>query len=244
MTGTPRVEVHADADELATSVAGELLRVLADAQSSGRVPHVVLTGGTIADATHRELARLSPGSGVDWSAVELWWGDERFVGRDSGDRNAVQARGAFLDSVGVAESRVHEVAATGEVMDVEAAAAAYADELAAHGPEEFDVLMLGVGPDSHIASLFPGRPELAVTDRPTVAVTDSPKPPPERVSLTYPTLTRSRATWLLVSGEAKSEAVARALSPAGTTVEETPASGVSGREETVWFLDRAAASRL
>ena len=244
MTGTPRVEVHADADELATSVAGELLRVLADAQASGRVPHVVLTGGTIADAIHRELARLSPGSGVDWSAVELWWGDERFVGRDSGDRNAVQARGAFLDSVGVAESRVHEVAATGEVMDVEAAAAAYADELAAHGPEEFDVLMLGVGPDSHIASLFPGRPELAVTDRPTVAVTDSPKPPPERVSLTYPTLTRSRATWLLVSGEAKSEAVGRAPKKRVRHVEETPASGVSGREETVWFLDRAAASRL
>ncbi len=106
------------------------------------------------------------------------------------------------------------------------------------------MLMLGVGPDGHIASLFPGRPELDVRDRTTVPVTDSPKPPPERVSLTYPTLARSRATWLLVSGEGKAEAVARTLSPAGTTIEESPASGVSGREETVWFLDRAAASHL
>ncbi|WP_300575777.1 6-phosphogluconolactonase [uncultured Nocardioides sp.] len=244
MNGSPRVEVHADAGELATSVAGELLRVLAGAQAAGRIPHVVLTGGSIADAIHREVARLSAASGVDWGSVELWWGDERFVARDSADRNAVQAREAFLDAVGVAEHRVHEVAATGEAADVEAAAAAYADELAAHGPDEFDVLMLGVGPDGHIASLFPDRAELAEVDRPTVPVTDSPKPPPERVSLTYPTLARSRATWLLVSGEPKAEAVARALSPAGTTVEETPASGVSGREETVWFLDRDAASRL
>ena len=244
MTAAPRVEVHAGPEELARSVAGELLRVLGDAQSAGRRPHVVLTGGSIADAIHRELARLSPGSGVDWSAVDLWWGDERFVARDSGDRNAVQARTAFLDAVGVPAERVHEVAATEDVDDVEAAAAAYAAELDAHGPEEFDVLMLGVGPDSHIASLFPGRPELEVRDRSTVPVTGSPKPPPERVSLTYAALARSRATWLLVSGEAKAEAVARALSPAGTTVEETPASGVSGREETVWSLDRAAASRL
>ena len=124
MTAAPRVEVHAGPEELARSVAGELLRVLGDAQSAGRRPHVVLTGGSIADAIHRELARLSPGSGVDWSAVDLWWGDERFVARDSGDRNAVQARTAFLDAVGVPAERVHEVAATEDVDDVVAAAAA------------------------------------------------------------------------------------------------------------------------
>ncbi len=241
---TARVEVHETPAALATTVAGELLRVVGEAQATGRVPHVVLTGGTIADAVHREVARLSAGSGVDWASVHLWWGDERFVPRDSGDRNAVQARAAFLEAVGVPDTSVHEVPSTDDVADVDAAAHAYAEELASAGPEEFDVLMLGVGPDGHIASLFPGRPELDVRDRTTVPVTDSPKPPPERVSLTYPTLARSRATWLLVSGEGKAEAVARTLSPAGTTIEESPASGVSGREETVWFLDRAAASHL
>ncbi len=77
-----------------------------------------------------------------------------------------------------------------------------------------------------------------------VAVHDSPKPPPDRVTLTFAALARARSTWFLVSGEAKAEAVARALSPATTSAQETPASVPQGREETTWFLDRAAASRL
>ena len=84
----PRVEVQPDAAALATAVAGELLSRLADAQAAGHEPQIALTGGTIADAVHRELARLSPGSEVDWGRVVVWWGDERFVARDSADRNA------------------------------------------------------------------------------------------------------------------------------------------------------------
>lgn len=245
MTGaTPRVEVHDSADALATAVAGELLRVLTDAQAAGRVPQVVLTGGTIADAIHREVARLAPEHGVDWGRVGLWWGDERFVATDSPDRNAGQAREAWLDVLGVPSSSVHEVAATGAVEDVTAAAAAYAEEVRTHAPDGFDLVMLGVGPDGHVASLFPGHPQLQVADALAVGVTDSPKPPPERVSLTFAALNATRATWFLVSGEGKAEAVARALDPAGTTLEETPATGAGGRDETVWFLDREAASRL
>lgn len=239
----PRIEVHADADALATTVAGQLLRVLADTQADGRDPHVVLTGGSIADAIHAEVARLASEHGVDWSRVSLWWGDERYVETGSSDRNAGQAREAFLDAVGIPAERVHEVATTAEAATVADAAAAYAEELRRSGPEEFDVVMLGVGPDGHVASLFPGRPEVR-DDGLAVAVTGSPKPPPERVSLTLPVLNRTRATWFLVSGEGKAEAVARALDPASTTLEETPATGAHGREETIWFLDRAAASRL
>lgn len=242
-TSGPLIEVHDDAEALATAIAGELLSRLADAQQAGRVPQVALTGGTIADRVHRELARLSPGSEVDWQRVSLWWGDERFVERDSPDRNAGQARAAFLDAVGVEEASVHEVPAAGEGRTVEEAAATYTDEVRAHGAGEFDVVMLGVGPDGHVASLFPGFPQLDVSDRIAVPVTGSPKPPPERVSLTFAALNRSRSVWLLVSGEEKAEAVARALA-AGTDRHDVPAAGVTGREETVWFLDRGAASRL
>ncbi len=236
----PRVEVQPDAGALATAVAGELLTRLADAQRDGREPHVVLTGGTIAARVHRELARLSQYSDVDWTRVVVWWGDERFVGPGSQDRNAVPALSDLLGPVGA--TQVHQVPSTDDVADVDAAAASYEDSLAAHGVDRFDVVMLGVGPDGHVASLFPGHAALAVQRRVAVGVTDSPKPPPERVSLTFKTLSRTRSVWLVASGEDKAGAVAAALAPGGT-VEVTPARGVRGEQETVWFVDAAAASR-
>jgi 6-phosphogluconolactonase len=232
------------AQELATTVATRLLSVLASAQAEGRDPHVALTGGTIAEAIHREVARLSPGSGVDWTRVHLWWGDERFVEAGSPERNAGQARAAFIDAVGIPDAHVHEVATTEQAADVDAAAASYAEDVRTQAPDELDVVMLGVGPDGHVASLFPGFAQVHVDDVDAVGVTGSPKPPPERVSLTFRALNSTRATWFVVSGDGKAEAVARALDPASTTLEETPAIGAHGREETVWFLDRDAASRL
>jgi 6-phosphogluconolactonase len=242
MTSSSRIEVHDDAAALATAVAGELLSRLADAQAAGHVPQIALTGGTIADAIHREVARLSPGSGVDWARVVVWWGDERFVAADDPERNAGQARAAFLDAVGVEPAHVHEMPSTADADDVEAAAAAYSSELREHGSGEFDVVMLGVGPDGHVASLFPGNAALDVRDRIAVGVTDSPKPPPQRVSLTFPALNRARTVWFLVSGDAKASAVARALG--GVDPHDIPAAGVSGHDESIWFLDRPSASAL
>ena len=103
--------------------------------------------------------------------------------------------------------------------------------------------MLGVGPDGHVASLFPGFPQLDVTDQIAVGVTDSPKPPPERISLTFSALNRARSVWFLVSGDEKADAVARALAE-GTDLHDIPAAGVTGTEETIWFLDRDSASHL
>lgn len=241
MTATPRIEVHADAATLATAVAGELLTRLADTQAGGGVPQVALTGGTIAEEIHREVARLSPGSEVDWSRVVVWWGDERFVAPDSPDRNAGQARAAFLDAVGVDPANVHEMPSTADAADVDAGAAAYQDELRQHGSGEFDVVMLGIGPDGHIASLFPGFPQLDEASI-AVGVTGSPKPPPERISLTFAALNRAKSVWFLVSGDGKADAVAAALG--GADRHDIPAAGVTGNDETIWFLDRPAASRL
>jgi 6-phosphogluconolactonase len=237
-----RVEVHEDAAALSTAVAGELLSRLADLQAAGDVPEVVLTGGTIADSIHREVARLAPDSGVDWGAVELWFGDERFVAPTSADRNAGQARAAFIDAVGVPPHRVHEMASTDDAADVEEGARAYAAAVDARGGRPFDIVMLGIGPDGHIASLFPGFPQLDVADVSAVGVTGSPKPPPERISLTYRALNDATSVWFLVSGAGKADAVAAALG--GADLHATPAAGVSGREETIWFLDRDSAGEV
>ncbi len=237
-----RIERHATPDDLATAMAHALLSRLAAAQAEGDVPQIGLTGGTIAEALHRRLADLSPGSGVDWSRVVVWWGDERFVAPDSPDRNAGQARAAFLDAVGVDPAHVHEMPSTADADSVDAGAAAYSEILREHGSGAFEVLMLGIGPDGHVASLFPGNPALDVDDRPAVGVTDSPKPPPERITLTLSALNRSRAVWFVASGEGKAEAVARAIG--GAPVHEIPATGVTGQDETVWFLDEAAGSHL
>ena len=238
----PLVRRHDDADTLVGDVASALLERLEAAQARGEVPHIGLTGGTIADALHREIARRAPDSSVDWSRVAFWWGDERFVPASSPDRNAGQAREALLDHVAVDPRHVHEVPASDEVATAEEAAAAYSATMRSEGAGFFEVLMLGIGPDGHCASLFPEHPALEARDTPAVAVHDSPKPPPDRVSLTFEALERSRAVWFLASGEGKAEAVARALAREGS-VAETPARGVRG-EETVWWLDEAAASHL
>lgn len=231
------------AAEVADNVALALLQQIVAAQAEGRVPHIGLTGGTIAETLHERLGDRGLFSGVDWTRVIFWWGDERFVAPDSEDRNARSARVDFLDVVGVPAEHVHEMPSTADVPSPEAGAAAYADEMRAHGSGSFDVLLLGLGPDGHVASLFPAHPALAVDDRIAVAIENSPKPPPARITLTLPALNRSREVWFLVAGAGKAPAVARALAADGS-VEETPARGVTGELETRWWLDETAASAL
>ena len=160
---SPEVVRHDDAGSVAADVATRLLEELARVQAEGREPQIALTGGTIADAVHREVARLSADSGVDWSRVVVWWGDERFVAADDPDRNAGQARAAFLDGVGATQA--HEMPSTADAATVDEGAASYARVMREHGAGEFDVVMLGVGPDGHVASLFPGSRHWTSTTR-------------------------------------------------------------------------------
>lgn len=230
-----RVEVLPDAAALARDVARRLGERLAQLQSAGRTPRVVLTGGTIAIAIYEALTE----SGVDWTDVDFYWGDERFVPEGHADRNDQQAREAFLDRLGVPAARIHAMPAHDCALGAREAADNYARALP-EGP--FDVVLLGMGPDGHIASLFPGFAQLHETERKVVEVFDSPKPPPVRVSLTMPTLNHADSVWFLVSGDGKADAVARALG-SGTLV-DTPATGVRGAHETLWLLDAPAASKL
>lgn len=245
-TGTSEraVIVHADADAVARATAARLLLALIDAQAVRRPLHVCLTGGTVGTATLAAVADSDLKDLVDWTGVHLWWGDERFVERDSDDRNATQARAALIDALPVPDAQVHEVPAADQVDGLEDAASAYrrsladaADDGAPVASPVFDVTLLGVGPDGHVASLFPGKSSLQVLDESAVAEPDSPKPPPARVSLTLPVLNASRQVWFVVAGADKSDAVAAVLRGGS----ELPAAQVSGRDRTLWLLDAAAA---
>jgi 6-phosphogluconolactonase len=228
------VEILPDAEALAQAIAERLATHVAGLQAHGHTPRIVLTGGTIAAAAYQ---RVDEGA-ADWANVEIWFGDERFVPEGHADRNDQQARDAFLDRVGA--TRVRSIAGN----DCSLSAAEAADQYAATLPDEpFDVVLLGVGPDGHVASLFPRHAALHEADRACVELFDSPKPPPVRISMTFPTLNRADAVWFLVPGEEKADAVARALADDGT-IDETPARGVKGLQETVWLLDEAAASAL
>lgn len=237
----PTVKVLDTEADVVAEVATTLVTRLAEIQSVGRVPAIVLTGGSIAERIHAAVAADPRIGEIDWARVEIWYGDERYVAADSPDRNAVQAKEALLSHVPVSAELVHEMpAADGEFgADLDAAAAAYASTLRA---EPFDIVMLGMGPDGHCASLFPGFPQVHAAG-PVVGVTGSPKPPPERLSLTIPALSNTRDVWFLVSGEPKAEAAARALAH-GALVDEVPATGPRGLERTVWYLDSPAASHL
>lgn len=238
---TPQVRTYPDAAGLASAAAEAFVARLAEIQAEGRIPEVALTGGTIAEDIHRLVPTIDSAA-VDWSSVRFWWGDERYVPADSSDRNDLAAGRDFLDKVGVDALRVHHMPASDEAYpDVATAAAAYAQLVREHGDGLFDLVMLGLGPDGHVASLFPGHPQLA-SDDVAVGVTGSPKPPPERITLTLPCLNRTREVWFLVSGEGKADAVRRALAETGT-VEETPARGITGGTHT-WWLDSPAASQL
>lgn len=230
------VIVHPDANLLASAVAARLITSLIDAQAAHGEASVVLTGGRIGVATLRAVAGSPARDAIDWSRLHVWWGDERFLPDGNADRNETQAREALLDHVPLDPERVHVMpAAEGDLAnDPDSAAARYAAELAG---ARFNVLLLGVGPDGHVASLFPSHPELA-DERPAVAVRNSPKPPPTRITLSMPTIQRAEEVWLVVSGPDKARAVELALDGDDTI----PAAHARGRRRTLWLLDRAAAN--
>ena len=243
-----QVVVHPDASTLVEATAARLLVALLDLQSVRRPVHLVLTGGTVGIDVLRAVAAGPLCPAVDWSGVHLWWGDERLLPDGDPERNEVQARAALIDPLGDAlpAANVHAVPALGPAApDGETAAARYVAELAAYAAEgarapRFDVLLLGLGPDGHVASLFPGRDTLAEAHQLVVAEHHSPKPPPERVSMTFPLITSAREVWLVAAGGQKAAAVASALS--GAPVTTTPAAGAQGTERTLWLIDAAAAA--
>jgi len=234
--------VYPDAAILASAASARLLMTLHETLAQRDTAHVVLTGGTIGIATLAAAAASPLKDIVDWTSVHVWWGDERFVPRGDPDRNDGQADEALLAALPLSPGHVHRVGTPADHESAEAAAAAYAAELTGWGDPSptFDVLMLGLGPDAHVASLFPGHPAARAQGSAAIAVRDSPKPPPTRVSLTLETINRAREVWVIAAGESKAEAVHACFQPDA----EVPGAWVRGTERTLWLLDVDAAARL
>lgn len=227
------IEILDTPGEVAETLAVRLLDQLVTLQQTKAEVHLGLTGGTIATTMYQRLGALAPVRDIDWSQVHLWWGDERWVSPDSPDRNDLGARaglGQIWD-----RATLHRMPAD-ESGDLDAAAAAYAAEL---GDTVLDVCLLGLGPDGHVASLFPGHRSEQQTGR-VIAVRDSPKPPPERISLTLEVINNADEVWFVATGGEKAEAAARAISGD----DALPSGRARGRSRTCWWLDRDAAAQL
>jgi 6-phosphogluconolactonase len=222
--------------------AAACAEMLADAASAGS--HIALTGGS----TPKRAYELVAGMDADWSGAKLWWGDDRCVPPDDDNSNYRMAREALLDRLPAAGDGGPEVHRVPGEHGPHAGADDYEGELRSSFGEQtprIDLMLLGLGPDAHVASLYPGQATLDERDRLAVGVEEAGwEPYVPRVSLTLPVLCASRRIVFLVSGEDKAEAVERAFGP-GEPSKDAPGSLVRPVDgELILLLDGAAASRL
>jgi len=227
----PTVIRAADGDAVAAGAAALIGELLAATRAARGRAHLALAGGTTPAGVYARLRS------DDWSAVELWFGDERCVGPEDPASNYRMVAATLLGHAGGA--RVHRI--EGE-LGAEPAAAAYDTLLRDRVSDDggplpvLDILLLGIGEDGHTASLFPHNAALTATGVACVAVHDAPKPPPDRVSLSLATLRAARHTILLASGTGKADALTRALGPRDPAV---PAS-LLNRDRLTVIADDAA----
>jgi 6-phosphogluconolactonase len=246
----PQVVVLPSAADLADQVARETVSTVRDVLGRRSRAAVALTAGSIMERVWGALA-AAPGD-IDWSRVDVFWGDERFVPHDSDDRNDGPANRILFGSGPVAAAAQYAMPASdGEFGDdLDAAAAGYARLLEDHvrpdddGPvPNFDIVLLGVGPDGHCCSLFPDHPSSRDLSASVIPVRNSPKPPPLRLSLSFDGLNAANEIWVVASGDGKADAVHAALRE-NPDREHVPSAGARGRVRTRWLVDADAASKL
>jgi 6-phosphogluconolactonase len=264
---TPRtLIVCEDKTGVIERVARDARLLLVEVLTQKEFAHVALTGGSVGIGVLEYLGKTDDDAPreerVDWSRVQLWWGDERWLATGDAERNDVQAQALFLGALPFDASRIHRIPASDAGLTLDDAAHVYAQELAAllpgisgddvghslkesstiHSPgqdtQSFDLVFLGVGPDAHVASLFPGRANEAESSAVVIPVRGSPKPPPERISLTLNAINSAARVWLVTGGGDKADAIDLALGQANLSA--APASAVSGRRETRVYCDRSA----
>lgn len=248
-----------DAAGLVAAIDTRFESVVAELLATQKIVNIVLTGGTVGIAMLRPLDAENL---LDWSRIHVWWGDERWLPAGHADRNEGQATEALLYRLNIPADNVHRFAPSDAGLTLDQAAREYQSELEGYAPQLrrtdflgaayngsdvfrtpiFDITLLGVGPDAHVASLFPGRAGVMAKDSAVIAVRDSPKPPAERLTLTLPAINGSARVWVVAAGADKAEAVRLAFTASETST--APVSGVRGTLETVIFADAAAVSLL
>jgi 6-phosphogluconolactonase len=227
-----------DVDVLAARLRAEMTR-LARAPSTGRGLSLAVSGGSVATTF---FPRWAAETTVDWGSTDVFWADERAVSPTDPESNYALARSLWLDPARVPAGHVHRMPADGP--DLAAAARDYDAELCRVVGDRpvLDLVLLGMGPDGHVASLFPGHALLGETSRNVAAVVDSPKPPPRRLTLTLPVLTAARVVVIGAFGASKADIVRLAIEDAESRL---PAALVArGAPRAVWLLDAAAAGQL
>lgn len=238
-----QLRVFPDTRQLVDSVVTGIIKAISGELETHDRSDVVLTGGGVGTAVALRLIAAIPQTDVDWARVHLWWGDERFVPISSVDRNDGPVVTA-LAQLPHHRPNLHQVGEPTSEFSLSDSALEYAidvEKLFAQKSDSpgFTVVLLGLGPDGHVASLFPGHPSVdsALTCLP---VDDSPKPPAHRVSMSLATLSNARHVWILASGAEKHDALDKLMTDNIETT-DIPARGVRGQESTIVWVDHQAA---
>ena len=235
--GLTRVHRYADLSELAVAAARRLLTRIADLQEKQDVVNVCLTHGSTGEAVYEVLAKTFS-SAIDSSRIQFWWNSESFIPATDPERNATRTLTLLGQVMDVASAQIHPMPYNPGNADPDDAAFAYATEL---GDTTFDICLLGMGVDGHVAAIFPEQLDrVLASSRTVLGISDAPKPPAERITLTYNAINRSTEVWLFVAGTKKAKATQKVLAGDQTL----PATHVKGRARTVWFVDEEAAAKL
>jgi 6-phosphogluconolactonase len=224
-----------DGSSVARNAAEAFFVKMDEVLASKPEAHVAITGGTVGIATLAEIAANARAATFDFNRVNFWWGDERFVAATDGDRNSVQADKALFSKISIDASKLHPFPSADNGLTLDEAASQFAAYVATVRPH-FDLVFLGMGPDGHINSLFPGKPTPAAGVQ-IIAEHDSPKPPPQRLSFTYEAMNAADEIWFTVAGADKADAVNVAFGDEPTSL---PVGRVHGRLRTVWLVDQTA----
>ncbi len=248
MTRSGVIHIHADGAALAAAAARRWEAIARTAIAARGQCHVALAGGSTPRTLYRLLASADWRERIDWRATRFWFGDERCVPPDHTDSNYRMARESLLDPIAVAPDHIHRIEAERDPIE---AAAAYSDVLKTQfAPPQgavprFDLILLGLGPDGHVASLFPDTPLLDETRR-WVGACRVGKLDAWRISLTFPVLNAARHVLMLVAGDNKAGIIAEVLGPHHDPGHPLryPVERLRPQGQLEWLLDDAAAARL
>lgn len=235
----PIVNRFSDGASVAKNAAADLTARLQSLLAENEQVNIQITGGTVGIQTLAELALLPAFQNLELGRLHIWWGDERYVDSQSDDRNSKQADRALFSKLQKQKPVLHEFPAADSGLTLDQAAAQFQNEVISLSPV-FKIALVGMGPDGHVCSLFPGKPAPAKGAL-VIAEHESPKPPPQRLSFSYSAMNQVEEIWFVVAGADKQPAVDVAF---GDDPQSLPVGRVHGSKKTVWYLDSTAGTSV